>query len=111
MALDAARLGLRPLAVIPSPLPGPSGNREFFLWLRPDGAASTRTSSSGPSSGPSPHPSRSRRSSLFSRTTGRLGPRRPRRPDRLAHGARRRVPIHLDRADRADQPRSTGGAQ
>ncbi len=36
VALDAARLGLRPLGVIPSPLPGPSGNREFFLWLRPE---------------------------------------------------------------------------
>ncbi|KZM34174.1 TlyA family RNA methyltransferase [Oerskovia enterophila] len=36
VALDAEGLGLRPLGVIPSPLPGPSGNREFFLWLRPD---------------------------------------------------------------------------
>ncbi|WP_336708851.1 TlyA family RNA methyltransferase [Oerskovia sp. USHLN155] len=34
VALDAAALGLRPLGVIPSPLPGPSGNREFFVWLR-----------------------------------------------------------------------------
>ncbi|MFE4465483.1 TlyA family RNA methyltransferase [Oerskovia sp. NPDC056781] len=33
VALDAAALGLRPLGVIPSPLPGPSGNREFFVWL------------------------------------------------------------------------------
>ncbi|MFE6237554.1 TlyA family RNA methyltransferase [Cellulosimicrobium sp. NPDC057862] len=30
----AAVVGLRPLAVVPSPLPGPSGNREYFWWLR-----------------------------------------------------------------------------
>lgn len=35
---DAAALGLRPLGVIPSPLPGPSGNREFFVWLRATGS-------------------------------------------------------------------------
>ncbi|MEV7962297.1 TlyA family RNA methyltransferase [Oerskovia paurometabola] len=34
VALDAAALGLRPVGVVPSPLPGPSGNREFFVWLR-----------------------------------------------------------------------------
>jgi 23S rRNA (cytidine1920-2'-O)/16S rRNA (cytidine1409-2'-O)-methyltransferase len=28
--------GLRVRAVVPSPLPGPSGNREFFLWLVPE---------------------------------------------------------------------------
>jgi 23S rRNA (cytidine1920-2'-O)/16S rRNA (cytidine1409-2'-O)-methyltransferase len=32
----AARLGLRTRAVVPSPLPGPSGNREYFVWLAPD---------------------------------------------------------------------------
>ncbi|MFF3064151.1 TlyA family RNA methyltransferase [Oerskovia sp. NPDC057915] len=37
VALDAAALGLRPLGVVPSPLPGPSGNREFFVWLRATG--------------------------------------------------------------------------
>jgi 23S rRNA (cytidine1920-2'-O)/16S rRNA (cytidine1409-2'-O)-methyltransferase len=32
---DAAlSLGLRTLAVVPSPLPGPSGNVEYFIWLR-----------------------------------------------------------------------------
>jgi 23S rRNA (cytidine1920-2'-O)/16S rRNA (cytidine1409-2'-O)-methyltransferase len=41
VAHDAAALGLRPLGVIPSPLPGPSGNREFFVWLQAvDGPAS-----------------------------------------------------------------------
>ncbi|WP_159798790.1 TlyA family RNA methyltransferase, partial [Puerhibacterium puerhi] len=29
----AAAHGLRVRAVVPSPLPGPSGNREFFVWL------------------------------------------------------------------------------
>ncbi|WP_275007270.1 TlyA family RNA methyltransferase [Promicromonospora iranensis] len=44
----AERVGLRAHAVVPSPLPGPSGNREFFVWLVPDadprtaGAASER---------------------------------------------------------------------
>ncbi|MEU2200241.1 TlyA family RNA methyltransferase [Isoptericola sp. NPDC019482] len=32
----AAGHGLRACAVVPSPLPGPSGNREYFCWLRPD---------------------------------------------------------------------------
>lgn len=32
----AARLGARVQAVVPSPLPGPAGNREYFLWLEPD---------------------------------------------------------------------------
>jgi 23S rRNA (cytidine1920-2'-O)/16S rRNA (cytidine1409-2'-O)-methyltransferase len=46
VARHAAVAGLRPLAVVPSPLPGPSGNREYFWWLRAgdpgraDGAAS-----------------------------------------------------------------------
>jgi len=30
----AAMLGLGVAGVVPSPLPGPSGNVEFFLWLR-----------------------------------------------------------------------------
>lgn len=37
VAAAALRRGLRTCAVVPSPLPGPSGNREFFLWLRPGG--------------------------------------------------------------------------
>ncbi|GAB2474645.1 hemolysin [Promicromonospora xylanilytica] len=32
----AEHAGLRVRAVVPSPLPGPSGNREFFLWLTPE---------------------------------------------------------------------------
>ncbi|MEL7975273.1 TlyA family RNA methyltransferase [Isoptericola sp. F-RaC21] len=35
----AAAHGLRACAVVPSPLPGPSGNREYFCWFRPAGAA------------------------------------------------------------------------
>ncbi|GAA1741474.1 TlyA family rRNA (cytidine-2'-O)-methyltransferase [Isoptericola hypogeus] len=31
----AAERGLRALAVVPSPVPGPSGNREYFCWFRP----------------------------------------------------------------------------
>ena len=34
----AAQLGLGVAGVTPSPLPGPSGNVEFFLWLRRDAA-------------------------------------------------------------------------
>jgi 23S rRNA (cytidine1920-2'-O)/16S rRNA (cytidine1409-2'-O)-methyltransferase len=37
----AERAGLRARAVVPSPLPGPSGNREFFVWLVPDVGAHT----------------------------------------------------------------------
>ncbi|MBE7701382.1 TlyA family RNA methyltransferase [Oerskovia sp. Sa1BUA8] len=39
VALEADALGLRPLGVVPSPLPGPSGNREFFVWLRASGGS------------------------------------------------------------------------
>ena len=42
VARAAEEAGLRVRAVIPSPLPGPNGNREFFLWLvpaQPDGTA------------------------------------------------------------------------
>ncbi|MFI2102695.1 TlyA family RNA methyltransferase [Isoptericola sp. NPDC019693] len=35
----AAAHGLRAHAVVPSPLPGPSGNREYFCWFRPGGGA------------------------------------------------------------------------
>ncbi len=34
VAAAAARLGLRTHGVVASPLPGPSGNVEYFLWLR-----------------------------------------------------------------------------
>lgn len=34
VAKSAAALGLRTLGVVASPLPGPSGNVEYFLWLR-----------------------------------------------------------------------------
>ncbi|WP_439029019.1 TlyA family RNA methyltransferase [Gordonia terrae] len=34
VATEAAALGLRTKGVVASPLPGPSGNVEFFLWLR-----------------------------------------------------------------------------
>ncbi|TLG00272.1 TlyA family RNA methyltransferase [Nocardia cyriacigeorgica] len=37
VAAAAAELGLRTLAAVASPLPGPSGNVEYFLWLRNDG--------------------------------------------------------------------------
>ncbi|MEV6279423.1 TlyA family RNA methyltransferase [Nocardia sp. NPDC051832] len=37
VAAAAAALGLRTLGVVASPLPGPSGNVEYFLWLRKDG--------------------------------------------------------------------------
>ncbi|QTE31383.1 TlyA family RNA methyltransferase [Pengzhenrongella sicca] len=46
VAQAAAGLGLRAVAVVASPLPGPSGNVEFFLWLvgaeqSPDAGAPT----------------------------------------------------------------------
>ncbi|MFD6175850.1 MULTISPECIES: TlyA family RNA methyltransferase [unclassified Isoptericola] len=48
---SAAEHGLEARAVVPSPLPGPSGNREYFCWLRP---------SAGPDrAGPRPHGARS----------------------------------------------------
>ncbi len=37
VAAAAAELGLRTAGVVASPLPGPSGNVEYFLWLRNDG--------------------------------------------------------------------------
>ncbi|MFF0501721.1 TlyA family RNA methyltransferase [Nocardia aobensis] len=36
VAAAAAELGLRTRGVVASPLPGPSGNVEYFLWLRND---------------------------------------------------------------------------
>jgi len=41
VAARASELGWGPRAVARSPLPGPSGNVEFFLWLRRGGAAIT----------------------------------------------------------------------
>ncbi len=38
VAAAAERVGLGARGVIASPLPGPSGNVEYFLWLRDDGA-------------------------------------------------------------------------
>jgi 23S rRNA (cytidine1920-2'-O)/16S rRNA (cytidine1409-2'-O)-methyltransferase len=38
---EAAGLGLRVEGVVASPLPGPSGNVEYFIWLRRDGDEST----------------------------------------------------------------------
>lgn len=40
VAQAAERLGAVVRAVLPSPLPGPSGNHEYFLWLRPGTTAS-----------------------------------------------------------------------
>jgi 23S rRNA (cytidine1920-2'-O)/16S rRNA (cytidine1409-2'-O)-methyltransferase len=39
VARAAEEAGLRVRAVVPSSLPGPNGNREFFLWLVPAGPA------------------------------------------------------------------------
>lgn len=39
VARAARDLGLVTLAVVPSPLPGPSGNVEYFVWLRAGGPA------------------------------------------------------------------------
>lgn len=39
VAEAAAELGLRTVGAVASPLPGPSGNVEYFLWLRKDGPA------------------------------------------------------------------------
>jgi 23S rRNA (cytidine1920-2'-O)/16S rRNA (cytidine1409-2'-O)-methyltransferase len=36
----AGSLGLTPKGVVASPLPGPSGNVEFFVWFRRGGPAS-----------------------------------------------------------------------
>jgi 23S rRNA (cytidine1920-2'-O)/16S rRNA (cytidine1409-2'-O)-methyltransferase len=36
VAAEAATMGVGVAGVVASPLPGPSGNVEFFLWLRRD---------------------------------------------------------------------------
>lgn len=43
VARAAAELGLAVRGVVTSPLPGPSGNVEYFLWLRPDTAPQVPT--------------------------------------------------------------------
>ena len=37
----AAELGLTTVGAVASPLPGPSGNVEYFLWLRADDGPAT----------------------------------------------------------------------
>ncbi len=58
VAAAAAKLGLRTLGVVASPLPGPSGNVEYFLWLRkqgePDAQAARETDGGGSHSSDSP---------------------------------------------------------
>jgi 23S rRNA (cytidine1920-2'-O)/16S rRNA (cytidine1409-2'-O)-methyltransferase len=39
IAGKAYSLGLGTAGVVASPLPGPSGNVEYFLWLKPGGLA------------------------------------------------------------------------
>jgi 23S rRNA (cytidine1920-2'-O)/16S rRNA (cytidine1409-2'-O)-methyltransferase len=53
VARAAADLGWGTAGVVASPLPGPAGNVEFFLWLRrdappPDRAAIDRAVQEGP---------------------------------------------------------------
>ncbi|MEJ5927355.1 TlyA family RNA methyltransferase [Corynebacterium sp. H128] len=43
VALAAQKLGLSLKGVVASPLPGPSGNVEYFLWLRKDGGDNAKT--------------------------------------------------------------------
>lgn len=43
VAATAAELGLRTVGVVASPLPGPSGNVEYFLWLRRESIPGDRT--------------------------------------------------------------------
>jgi len=50
VARAARALGLDVLAVLPSVLPGPSGNVEYFLWLRGDGL--TTAAQDGPANAP-----------------------------------------------------------
>ncbi len=84
VARHAALVGLRPLAVVPSPLPGPSGNREYFWWLR----AGTRA-------GPTARRSRTRRSRAPRRRPSRGSPgptaARPGRRGRPHRGPVRRA--------------------
>ncbi len=46
VAAAAAKLGLRTRGVVASPLPGPSGNVEYFLWLRKEDTAQHPTADS-----------------------------------------------------------------
>jgi len=50
VAAEAARLGHAEAGRCDSPIPGPKGNREIFLWLRP-GAADKQTAGGEPSRG------------------------------------------------------------
>jgi 23S rRNA (cytidine1920-2'-O)/16S rRNA (cytidine1409-2'-O)-methyltransferase len=43
VAREAAHRGWGVAGVTPSPLPGPSGNVEFFLWLRRDALRDDRS--------------------------------------------------------------------
>ncbi|SIS19606.1 TlyA family RNA methyltransferase [Williamsia sterculiae] len=52
VATTAAGLGLRTLGAVASPLPGPSGNVEYFLWLRKV-SSTTTDRPAGTESGPS----------------------------------------------------------
>ncbi|WP_216206654.1 TlyA family RNA methyltransferase [Amycolatopsis aidingensis] len=45
---EACALGLRPLGVVASPLPGPSGNVEYFAWLRRAAAGSAMDNTGEP---------------------------------------------------------------
>ncbi|WP_070378692.1 TlyA family RNA methyltransferase [Rhodococcus sp. WMMA185] len=45
VANAAASLGLRTVGAVASPLPGPSGNVEYFLWLRAEDTSQTDTDS------------------------------------------------------------------
>ena len=47
VAEAATRLGAVVRGVLPSPLPGPSGNHEYFLWLRPGGPPAAGSAPSG----------------------------------------------------------------
>ena len=60
VARAAEGLGLRVRAVVPSPLPGPSGNREFFVWL-----------TCGAGSGPGDQPGSQARDQASDRTNER----------------------------------------
>ena len=52
VAAAAAALGLETRAVVASPLPGPSGNVEFFLWLHKDEAAEAAEAGDASEAGP-----------------------------------------------------------
>ncbi|WP_031936630.1 TlyA family RNA methyltransferase [Prescottella defluvii] len=54
VAQAAAELGLRTVGAVASPLPGPSGNVEYFLWLRKDGADGAAPAEAGDADGVQP---------------------------------------------------------